>query len=47
MVTVGDLAHSVLTATPSSIIERGSHEELVVKGGRYAKLFNLQAQGYR
>jgi len=29
------------------IVERGSHDELVKHGGRYATLFNLQAQGYR
>jgi len=27
--------------------EIGSHTELLAKGGRYAELFNLQAQGYR
>jgi ATP-binding cassette subfamily B protein/ATP-binding cassette subfamily C protein len=26
--------------------ELGSHRELVARGGRYAHLFNLQAQGY-
>jgi ATP-binding cassette, subfamily B, bacterial len=26
--------------------ELGSHRELLAKGGRYAHLFNLQAQGY-
>ncbi|HEX7416526.1 MAG TPA: ABC transporter ATP-binding protein [Steroidobacteraceae bacterium] len=29
------------------IIERGSHEELMSLGGRYAHLFTLQARGYR
>jgi ATP-binding cassette subfamily B protein len=29
------------------IVERGSHEDLVRAGGRYAKLFQLQARGYR
>jgi ATP-binding cassette, subfamily B, bacterial len=27
--------------------EAGTHDELVVGGGRYAELFTLQASGYR
>jgi len=30
-----------------TVIEQGSHEDLMRKGGRYAHLFTLQAQGYR
>ena len=29
------------------IASTGSHEELVAANGRYARLFTLQAQGYR
>jgi ATP-binding cassette subfamily B protein len=29
------------------IIESGSHEELMKKGGTYAYMFNLQAEKYR
>jgi len=29
------------------VSELGSHEALLTKGGRYARLFTLQAQGYR
>jgi ABC-type transport system involved in Fe-S cluster assembly fused permease/ATPase subunit len=28
------------------LLELGSHEELVAKGGKYAELFRLQAKGY-
>jgi ATP-binding cassette, subfamily B, bacterial len=30
-----------------TIVEQGSHDELVAKGGLYAELFSLQAAGYR
>jgi len=29
------------------VIERGSHEELMQLDGHYARLFSLQAAGYR
>ena len=29
------------------MIEHGTHDELMKLGGRYARLFNLQARGYR
>ena len=28
------------------IIESGSHDELIARGGRYAELFRLQAAAY-
>ena len=40
-------ADKIIVLDNGKIIERGSHAELVAKGGRYATLFNLQAQGYR
>jgi ATP-binding cassette, subfamily B, bacterial len=29
------------------VVESGSHDELIARGGRYAELFELQAAGYR
>ena len=41
------LSDRIAVMDHGKIIEHGSHEQLVAKGGRYATLFNLQAQGYR
>lgn len=30
-----------------TILEEGSHDELMALGGRYAELFDLHARGYR
>jgi ABC-type multidrug transport system fused ATPase/permease subunit len=41
------MADQIIVLDQGAVIERGSHDELVAQGGRYATLFNLQAQGYR
>jgi ABC-type multidrug transport system fused ATPase/permease subunit len=41
------MADQIIVLDRGAVIERGSHDELVKQGGRYATLFNLQAQGYR
>jgi len=41
------MADQIIVLDRGVVIERGSHDELVAQGGRYATLFNLQAQGYR
>ncbi|MCS3733255.1 ABC transporter ATP-binding protein [Mucilaginibacter dorajii] len=41
------MADRILVLEKGELIEIGSHEELLQKGGRYAELFDLQAAGYR
>ena len=40
------MADRILFLEHGRLIELGSHEELLEKGGKYAELFHLQAQGY-
>ncbi len=41
------LANRILVLENGCILEEGRHEELLAQGGRYAELFNLQAEAYR
>jgi len=41
------MADRILVLEKGEMVELGSHEELLKKGGRYAELFQLQAMGYR
>jgi ATP-binding cassette subfamily B protein len=41
------MADRILVLDKGSILEMGSHRQLLDLGGRYAELFNLQAAGYR
>jgi ATP-binding cassette subfamily B protein len=41
------MADQIAVLDRGRIVERGSHEELMKLGGRYAHLFTLQARGYR
>lgn len=40
------LASQILVIENGQVQERGSHQQLMQQGGRYATLFNLQAKGY-
>jgi len=41
------MADRILVLTGGRLVEHGTHEDLVGRGGLYAELFNLQAAGYR
>ena len=41
------MADRILVLDQGRIVEQGSHDQLVQRGGQYAELFELQAAGYR
>jgi ATP-binding cassette subfamily B protein len=41
------MADRILVLQNGSILELGTHEELLAKPKLYAELFELQAEGYR
>ncbi|MDR3443916.1 MULTISPECIES: ABC transporter ATP-binding protein [unclassified Dyella] len=40
------MADRILVLADGGVQEQGSHEQLIASGGRYAKLFSMQASGY-
>ena len=41
------MADRIVVLNNGTVVEEGSHRELVAQGGLYAELFALQAEGYR
>jgi ATP-binding cassette subfamily B protein len=41
------LANRIIVLGDGRVLEQGTHEELIARGGVYAELFNLQAEAYR
>ena len=41
------MANRIVVIESGRITELGSHDELLAQGGTYARLFNMQAEGYR
>ncbi|AFM02911.1 ABC-type multidrug transport system, ATPase and permease component [Bernardetia litoralis DSM 6794] len=41
------MADRILVLQNGGVLEIGSHDELLAKNGKYAELFNLQAEGYK
>lgn len=41
------IADRIIMLEDGRIIEQGSHEELMIKGGKYAEMFNMQAEKYK
>jgi ATP-binding cassette subfamily B protein len=40
------MADRILVLDEGRVVEDGSHDDLVAQGGRYARLFELQAAAY-
>ena len=40
------MADKIIVVDKGKLVEQGTHKELLRKGGKYAKLFRMQAEGY-
>jgi len=41
------MAELIVVLKGARLLEVGTHDELMAKGGHYAELYNIQAAGYR
>jgi ATP-binding cassette subfamily B protein len=41
------MARAIVVLEKGHVVEQGTHDELLARGGRYARMFALQAEGYR
>jgi ATP-binding cassette subfamily B protein len=41
------MADLIVVLSGSRLVEVGTHEDLVARGGQYAELYNLHAAAYR
>jgi ABC-type multidrug transport system fused ATPase/permease subunit len=41
------MADQIIVLADGEVLEQGTHQQLLQRGGRYAQLFDLQAAGYR
>jgi ATP-binding cassette, subfamily B, bacterial len=41
------MARTIVVLDRGLVVERGSHDELLIRSGKYARMFELQAAGYR
>ncbi len=41
------MADLIVVLDGARIVESGTHEELMARGGRYAELYGIQAAAYR
>ncbi|HVL06689.1 MAG TPA: hypothetical protein VM388_11925 [Acidimicrobiales bacterium] len=41
------MADVILVVESGRVVERGTHDDLMAAGGRYAELYGLQASSYR